>query len=340
MADGGLSAQYLSSNPDVVAKEAPGDSISSLAWSPVQDVIAAGSWDKSIYIWEVNGQDMLARTSYVLQAPVLSCSFSSDGLHLISGGCDHKVTMRDLQAQQTIELGHHEEPVRFVSALEELKLVVSGSWDKTLCFWSPQQSKPVLSVPLPERVFAMDVKYPLMVVGCADRQVLTYDLAQGLKTQLNSTNSMFSGLKMQTRSVSCFPDRTGFVLGGIEGRCSVKGLDDQSKTFTFKCHQTQGSISAVNALDFHPAKPSTLASVGGDGSFIFWETTQRKLLRKFDASSMSLTAGKFNSTGSLFAYAVSYDWSKGHEAYHENLPRQVVVHSCKEDEVACKTSES
>ena len=41
MAEEGVRAEYLSSSPDVVAKESPGDSISSLAWSPVQ---AAWLW--------------------------------------------------------------------------------------------------------------------------------------------------------------------------------------------------------------------------------------------------------------------------------------------------------
>ena len=211
----GVTAKYLSSSGDFLAKETPGNSISSLAWSPVQDVIAAGSWDNSVYIWEVCGSEVLARTSYSLSAPVLSCGFSRDGSRIISGGCDHQVTVRDLQAQQSMVLGHHTKPVKYVSTVDELNVVVSGSWDKTLCFWSPQQPKPVVTVQLPERVFAMDVKYPLMVVGVADRQVLTFRLDEGLKTELAPTESMFSGLKMQTRSISCFPDKKGFALGGI-----------------------------------------------------------------------------------------------------------------------------
>ena len=312
MAGEGISSKYLSSSGDILAKESPGDAISSIAWSPVQDVIAAGSWDRSVYLWEVIQGEIVARTSYSLTAPVLSCGFTRDGSRLITGGCDHQVTVRDLEAQQSLQLGQHAAPVKFVCTLEDLNVIISGSWDKTLCFWNPQQPKPVLTLQLPERVFAMDVKYPLMVVGCADRQVLTYKLDMGLKTNLAPTASMFSGLKMQTRSISCFPDAKGFALGGIEGRCSVKGLEDQSQTFTFKCHQNPSSASAVNSLDFHPKLPHTLASMGGDGSFIFWEKAQRKRLRTFEPSSTSLTAGKFNASGELFAYAVSYDWSKGH----------------------------
>lgn len=60
--------------------------------------------------------------------------------------------------------------------------------------------------------------------GCFCLQSCWTSCRQGLKTQLAPTNSMFSGLKMQTRSVCCFPDRKGFALGGIEGRRSISRL--------------------------------------------------------------------------------------------------------------------
>ncbi len=49
-----------------------------------------------------------------------------------------------------------------------------------------------------------------------------------------------SPLKWQTRCLACFPDKTGFLLGSIEGRVAVHHVDDavgvtQGKNFTFKC---------------------------------------------------------------------------------------------------------
>ncbi|CAJ1448351.1 unnamed protein product [Effrenium voratum] len=176
----------------------------------------------------------------------------------------------------------------------------------------------------------------LQELNIPDRQVLTFDLSH-LRSELAPTSSTFSGLKMQTRSVCCFPDKSGFALGGIEGRCWVKNLEDSSKSFTFKCHQFPDSARAVNALDVHAAHPSLLATAGGDGSFIFWQKADRKLLKRFEPSKVSLTAGKFNSSGYLFAYAVSYDWSKGHEAFREDAPRQVGIHQCRLEELAYVT---
>ncbi|OLP92511.1 Poly(A)+ RNA export protein [Symbiodinium microadriaticum] len=319
----GVTAQHLQSSGDLIAKETPGDSISCLAWSPSQDIVAAGCWDRSIYLWEVlqGGGEVVGRAAFSREAPVLSCAFSRDGTHIVTGGCDHKVMVRDVQSQKDIELGSHAAPVRYVSTLADENLVVSGSWDKTLRFWSPQQPQPVNTVQLPDRVFAMDVKPPLIVVALADRQMLTFDLSQGASSLRTPSTSMYSALKMQTRAVCCFPSRAGYAAGGIEGRCSVKNLQDASKTFSFKCHQCPTSAGSVNGLDFHPVNTTTLVTAGSDGSFIFWETAQKKCLKRCDASKMSISACRFNASGSLLAYAVSYDWSKGCEGFHDQLPR-------------------
>jgi mRNA export factor len=57
-----------------------------------------------------------------------------------------------------------------------MQCLVTGSWDKTVKFWDGRSPNPVHSAMLPERVFCMDVKYPLCVVGTADRNIVIYDL--------------------------------------------------------------------------------------------------------------------------------------------------------------------
>lgn len=48
-----------------------------------------------------------------------------------------------------------------------------------------------------------------------------------------------SPLKYQTRCIAAFPDKTGYLVGSIEGRVAVHHVEDnlQSKNFTFKCHR-------------------------------------------------------------------------------------------------------
>lgn len=43
-------------------------------------------------------------------------------------------------------------------------------------YWDLRQQAPVITVNLPERCYTMDVQFPLMVVGCAERHVQIYNL--------------------------------------------------------------------------------------------------------------------------------------------------------------------
>ncbi|MGH0128862.1 UNVERIFIED_CONTAM: hypothetical protein FKN15_036225 [Acipenser sinensis] len=78
-------------------------------------------------------------------------------------------------------------------------------------------------------------------------------------------------------------------------------------------HRTRIGIIAmsdqVNAISFHPVH-GTLATVGSDGRFSFWDKDARTKLKTSEQLDQPITACCFNSNGNIFAYASSYDWSK------------------------------
>jgi mRNA export factor len=53
----------------------------------------------------------------------------------------------------------------------------------------------------------------------------------------------------------------------------------------------------------------------------------------FDPFPGPISATAFNRTGTIFAYAISYDWSKGHTGMVPNHPNKVMLHATKEDEI-------
>jgi mRNA export factor len=276
--------------------------------------------------------------AYQHEAPVLCCAFSRDGQRVVSGGCDGKVKMKVLQTQQEQQIGQHDAPVKEVFFLDDMNMVISASWDKTLRFWNLQQPTPVATLQLPERVYSMDVKFPLCVVGCADRHLLVYNL-QSIQQNPQPYKQGQTALKMQTRCVACFPDKSGYAVGSIEGRCSIAHVEDTSKNFAFKCHRSTEEIFAVNSIDFHPTM-GTFATAGGDGAFVFWDKENRQRLKQFNSCNYPVTVGKFNAQGDMYAYAVSYDWSKGHEGNHSSLPKAIMVPKVQEAEVKPKQGSS
>ena len=55
---------------------------------------------------------------------------------------------------------------------------------------------------------------------------------------------------------------------------------------------------------------------------------------KLGNARISWAATTFNSSGTIFAYAVGYDWSKGYMANNQNYPNKVMLHPIQGDE--CK----
>ena len=148
-----------------------------------------------------------------------------DGTKIASAGADKNVKVCDLASQQDITVGTHDQPVRAVRWFEAdgNPMLVSGSWDKTIKYWDLRQQGAALSVNCQERVYTLDVRDNLCVVGTADRFINVINLKDPGKFY----KSLQSPLKWQTRVVSCFADSAGFAIGNIEGRCAIQYVEEK-----------------------------------------------------------------------------------------------------------------
>eukprot|EP01087_Luapelamoeba_hula_P005100 TRINITY_DN1518_c0_g1_i1.p1 TRINITY_DN1518_c0_g1~~TRINITY_DN1518_c0_g1_i1.p1 ORF type:complete len:339 (-),score=42.82 TRINITY_DN1518_c0_g1_i1:88-1104(-) len=334
-------ASNTNPNRDAEVPHAPNDGVSCLEWSPKTNYLVAGSWDNSVRCWEVqaSGQSVTAipRASINHEGPVLCATWSGDGSKVFSGGCDNKARVWPLSTGQPSIVATHAAPIKTIFFFEELGMLCTGSWDKTLKYWDGRQSngQPAASIQLAERVYCMDAMYPLAVVGTADRQILIYDL----RKPGTEFKKIASPLKYQSRCIACFPDRTGFALGSIEGRVAIHHVDDKdnSKNFAFKCHRDNNNIFAVNDISFHPY--GTFATCGSDGTFNFWDKDSKQRLKPFARLPQPIPCGSFNMDGKLFAYASSYDWSKGSEFYNpQQAKNSVFVHAVVDTEIKNRNS--
>jgi len=53
----------------------------------------------------------------------------------------------------------------------------------------------------------------------------------------------------------------------------------------------------------------------------------------FDNAGGPIVSTAFNRLGTIYAYAVAYDWAKGHSGMVPGHPNKVMLHAVKEDEV-------
>ena len=261
------------------------------------------------------------------------------------------------------QVAAHEQAVRCVRFVDVPgsagPVLVTGSWDKTVKYWDLRQQTPVASIDCQERIYSMDEKNKMLVVATADRYINIVNLDSPTKFY----KTLQSPLKWQTRCVTCFTDATGFAVGSIEGRCAIQHVEEKdaryfssnafspifspqslisanSSNFSFKCHRKTvpnvretSEVFSVNAISFHPVH-GTFSTAGSDGTFHFWDKDAKHRLKGYPEVGGTISSTAFNKGGTIFAYAVSYDWSKGYALNTPQTVNKVMLHPVGADE--CK----
>lgn len=335
---------------DIEVPSPPDDTVEALKFNPhiagQPILLASGSWDGIARVWQISETGQCEpKAQQSVSGPILSIDWLDDGLKLFIASADKQVRLWDLASNQIVVVGTHDEPIRSCHWIKSANYscLMTGSWDKTMRFWDIRQlptQTAMASIQLPERVYCSDVLYPMGVLGLANRHMKVYRL----DSEPAEVKDIETPLKYQSRCIAIFKDKnngmpTGFALGSIEGRVAIQYVDapNPKDNFTFKCHRSAELINgfqeiyAVNDIAFHPTY-GTLATVGSDGRISFWDKDARTKLKTSDALPAPVTRAVIHGSGQMMAYAIGYDWSKGHEGYNPSAAgSKIFLHACDEE---------
>uniref|UniRef100_A0A915ANT0 Uncharacterized protein n=2 Tax=Parascaris univalens TaxID=6257 RepID=A0A915ANT0_PARUN len=347
-----FSSPTSTQNPlhDIEVPSPPDDTVQALKFNPPiagQPVfLVSGSWDSVIRVWQVNETGQCeAKAQQNVGGPVLDVEWFEDGTKIFIASADKQVRLWDLASNQMVVVGAHDEPIRTCHWVksQNYSCLMTGSWDKTLRFWDMRQlptQTSLATIQLPDKVYCSDVLYPMGVVGLANRHMKVYRL----DSEPAEVKDVETPLKFQSRCVAIFKDKsnvmpTGFALGSIEGGVAIQYVEttNPKDNFTFKCHRSPELINgyqeiyAVNDIAFHP-NYGTLATVGSDGRISFWDKDARTKLKTSEPMPAPVTRAVIHSSGQMLAYAIGYDWSKGHEGFSAaNAGSKIFLHACDEE---------
>ena len=238
---------------------------------------------------------------------------------MFAAGSDKTIRSVNISTGQTFSIQNaHDMAIKSMRwvPLGNTQVLCSGSWDKTLKYWDLRTPQPIATVQLPERCYSIDISKSLLAVATAERNICIINLANPAQIY-----KVFpSPLKWQSRTMTCFPDGSGFALGSIEGRVALHYVEDamQANNFAFKCHRDGNNIYSVNSIAFHPVY-GTFCTAGSDGYMHFWDKDSRQRLESSVHLGNTITSTCFNRNGTLFAYSLSYDWSKVHRPIISSL---------------------
>ena len=85
--------------------------------------------------------------------------------------------------------------------------------------------------------------------------------------------------------------------------------------------------------------PTALSTSGTKTPEHGWKVSETSLpqsqvlwspIAAFDTAPAPITTTAFNRNGTVFAYAISYDWSKGHSGMTPGMPNKLMLHACKD----------
>ncbi|WP_373534009.1 protein kinase [Microcoleus sp.] len=236
------------------------DAVLSVAFSPDGKVLASGSYDKTIELWEVaTGRKITSLTGH--SNYVLSVAFSPDGRVLASGSFDKTIKLWEVATGRVINsLSGHSEVVSSVAFSPDGQVLASGN-DKTIKLWDVAtgrvintlsgHSSSVYSV-----AFSPDGK--VLASGSSDKTIKLWEVATG--REINT----LSGHSNTVSSVAFSPDGQVLASGSYDKTIKLWEVATGMQINTLSDH-SDGVISVA----FSPGG-KVLASGSGDKTIKLW----------------------------------------------------------------------
>ena len=270
----------------------------SVAFSPDGNLIASGSDDNNIMLWDVaTGEEVRIFTGHT--APVTSVAFSPDGKALASGSWDNTVKLwdvatgaevRTLKGNNIADTAH--EYFSCIAFSPDGTLVAAGSWDNTVTLWEISTGKEARTLRIHTAgvnsvAFSPDGKS--LASGSEDSSVRLWNVATGAIART------FTGTNSSVTSVAFSPDGKFLASGLADNTVRLWNVATGAGTRTLTGHSDR-----VTSVAFSP-DGRFLAAGSNDKTIRFWDVTMGAEVRNLEGHSGAVTSVAISSDGRLVA---------------------------------------
>ena len=266
--------------------------VRSVSFSPDGSLLASGSSDDTIRLWDVKTGNLL-HTLTGHRGGVLSVSFSPDGSLLASGSWDDTIGLWDVKTGNLLHtLTGHRGGVTSVSFSPDGSLLASGSSDDTIRLWDVKTGN-LLHTLTGHRGGVLSVSFSpdgsLLASGSGDDTIRLWDVKTGKRLRT------LTGHVSAVLSVSFSPDGSLLASGSWD---DTIGLWDV-KTGNL-LHTLTGHRGGVLSVSFSP-DGSLLASGSWDDTIGLWDVKTGNRLHTLTGHRDNVNSVSFSPDGSLLA---------------------------------------
>jgi WD40 repeat protein/uncharacterized protein YgiM (DUF1202 family) len=267
--------------------------IFALAFSPDDRLLASGSGDNVIRLWDyATGREVRSLRGHV--GAVRAVAFSPDGRQLISGGSDNTIRVWDAASgQEQKALPNRFGATRAVAVSPDGQWIATGGDDGTVRIWDWAAGRETKAMKGRAVGIVFAVKFSpdgkTIASGGSDNLLHIWDLASGLE------RSTLSGHQGQINGISFSADGNTVATAASDSTVRLWDLSASRERSVFSGH-----AGGVQAVVFWP-DGRAVASAGVDGTVRIWDLSTGNQRTTLAGHTGPVWAIALTSDGSLLA---------------------------------------